>query len=169
MKTTSERDFWVKRSTYVSAIGLPIAVFTTGFCGQLHPKLWGEYFLFVSGQQPYSTCQRVLVKTGALPEGLVTFDQTFMQSELEQQVNGALSAYLYRAYTGTNSDIFLESVQLDQEGAIEDIIGLWMRGLFHDEIRRVRKATWSHDLKKLLDYIVDLPTFSSSTHRGTDE
>ena len=169
METTSERDFWVKRSKYVSAIGLPFSVFTAGFCGQLHPKLWGEYFLFVSGQQPYTTCQRVLVNTDDLPEGLVTFDQAFMKSELEQQVNGALSAYLYRAYTDTNSDIFLESVQLDQDGAIEDIIGLWMRGLFHDQIRRVRKTTWSHDLKNLLDYIVDLPTFSSSTQRRTQE
>ncbi len=163
METTSERNFWIKRSASVSAIGLPLAIIAVGFCGQLHRKLWGEYFLFVSGQHPHFACQRVLVRTADLPEGLVIFDQTFMRSEIEQQVNGELSAHLFRAYTDTKSDIYLESVQLDREGSIEDIMGLWMRGLFHEEFRRIRETTCGDKLREVLDLVVTLPTFTSST------
>ncbi len=94
---------------------------------------------------------------------MVNFDQDFMPSELEQQINGERSVYLFRSYTQTNSDVYLENIQLDRVGITEDIIGLWMRGLFHDEFRLVRDTTWSDDLRKLLDCVVKLPTFSSST------
>ena len=163
METTSERNFWIKRSASVSAIGLPFAIIAAGFCGQRHRKLWGEYFFFVSGQDPHFACQRVLIRTVDLPEGLVNFDRTFMRSEIEQQINGELSAYLFRAYTNTKSDIYLESVQLDREGTTEDIMGLWMRGHFHKQFRRIREKTCSDDLRELLDLVVTLPTFSSST------
>ncbi len=163
MKTTSEHKFRIKRSTSVCAIGLPFAIITTGFSGHLDRKLWGEYFLFVSGQNPYFACQRVFVNIDELPEGLVNFDQDFMHAELEQQISGNLSVYLFRSYTETKSDVYLENVQLDREGTTEDIIGLWMRGLFHDEFRRVRKTTCGDDLRKFLDLVVRLPTFSSLT------
>lgn len=169
METTSERNFWVKRSASVSAIGLPFAIITVGFTGQLHRKLWGEFFLFVFGQIPYFAGQRVLVKTGNVPAELVNLDREFMQSELEQQINGKLSSYLFRSYTNSKSDIYLENLQLDREGTTEDIIGLWMRGLFHDELRRVRETTCSDDLRKFLDRVVELPTFSSSTLQRADQ
>ena len=166
----SKQDLLIKRSTSASAISLPFAVITAGFSGHLHRTLWSEYFLLVSGQSPYFACQRVFVKIDALPEGLVNFDQDFMQSELEQQINGDLSVYLFRSYTDTKSDVYLENIQLDQEGTTADIIGLWMRGLFHDEFRRVRETTCSDDLRKLLACVVNLPTFSSSTEpAGAEE
>ena len=89
METTSEHKFRIKRSTSVSAIGLPFAIITTGFSGHLHRKLWGEYYLFVSGQTPYFACQRVFVNIRRMcPQGLVNFDQDFMHAELEQQISG---------------------------------------------------------------------------------
>jgi len=151
-----EKDYWIKRSAGISAIGTSLVVMTTGKGGQR--QRWGEYFIFISGRHPKFCNQRTNVDTKNIPENVITLDLAFMKQELEMQVRGRLSVHFFDLYEETKSEVYLQKTELEG-GQPADIIGLWLRGEFHDEIRQVKGMTQCDSLKDLITTVVDLPSF----------
>ena len=93
-----------------------------------------------------------------IPTNFITIDDAFMRQELEQQARGRISVHFSDLYEKTQSNMYLQRLELE-DGEPADIIGLWLRGAFHDEIRRVKNTTQSDSLKEFLAVVVDLPPF----------
>lgn len=148
-------ELWLKRGPQIRGVGAPLVIMVVGKNDE--HQWWGEYFILISGGAAAHLSQRTTLNTTNIPEDMLGGYSAFMKAEIEQQVQTQLSIYLFKLFEKTNSEYALQNFDL-VDAPKEDVVRLWLRGEFHDDVKKIKGTTQSETLKKFLEGVVTLPT-----------
>ena len=147
-------EMWLKRSSRTWGLGVPAVQMTLGKSGE--HQWWGEYFILISGPASGLLSQRTTLNTESISADMLGGYASFMKMEIELQAQTRLSVYLFELYEKTRSGYALQNIDL-VDTVKEDVIRLWLRGDFHDEINRIKETTQCETLRTFLAKVAKLP------------
>jgi hypothetical protein len=150
---------WVKRSSGIFAMGIPLIVMCAGEREKNH--WWGEYHVLVSGRHPAFYSHRCSFDGSGVPQEIATVDLLYMRGELEQQVQGQISSHCFDVFEQSKNEFYLQSFEL-ADGEKADLLRLWLRGEFHTEIEKILRETQCEELRAFLSEVTRLPSIIRS-------
>ena len=129
--------------TYVIAAGISEAA-ATFRC---------EYYVLSQRSEPHLHFESYSVSPGDVPEDLLKVDMDFLIQEGKQQAENHLAARLFDiAEKKQRPHLFELNISLVEIPSMP-LLGCWMRGMFHDEIRDIAKSTQCNRLKSYLEAV----------------